>query len=425
MSADLGQRLAKLDNPFIESPVEKANAKMVAGHPEEALSIILPDANCPSEAIDNLAEVRQTHPGIIDKAIEEKLNKLGETDELYLFDVTLDRIDSLHSCGIIETDRQKQVQDQIMKIAADRVTSPGFARWGSGRTWDALPENIHRKAFANAVEDEVKRKSAQNQSPSGRLGMPLHRIAELNPRLIDGNEDALVSLAPFAKGDAGSLANGVFATRPDFAARIRQRINDVERDAEIRRQARILDFVVEVSGGDAVLTREMKNELAKRRTLQPVQLGQEPEIRIEIAIDRMRYDQTASGPQTVRYQDYQVNLLGAILLMPRNAVYEYDVLSESAHLEYAASVRLLTPEGELIDEDLVTGTVSSTSAQCQDARIRNVFGGVQPAGFIANDDMQRRCGGSSASVKSRSSLESEALSRMARDIEVQARPHLR
>ena len=39
------------------------------------------------------------------------------------------------------------------------------------------------------------------------------------------------------------------------------------------------------------------------------------------------------------------------------------------------------------------GKVGGTYARCENARIQNVFGGVTSAGFVANDDMQRRCNG--------------------------------
>jgi len=84
--------------------------------------------------------------------------------------------------------------------------------------------------------------------------------------------------------------------------------------------------------------------------------------------------------------------------MPSNASYLYDVVSGGAEIEYGYVVSAVADSKTIYDE-VIRGKVGGEYRSCQNARIQNVFGGVSSAGFVANDDMQRRCAGpSSASI---------------------------
>jgi hypothetical protein len=118
-----------------------------------------------------------------------------------------------------------------------------------------------------------------------------------------------------------------------------------------------------------------------------------PEV-VKLEIEKIRENEKIipESSQTITYAQHEVNLLSAALLMPRNASYIYTITSGGAEIEYGFGVTAIS-NGEKIHDDLVRGKVGGTYARCENARIQNVFGGVTSAGFVANDDMQRRCNG--------------------------------
>ncbi|MGB0466358.1 MAG: hypothetical protein ACPGF7_02350 [Pontibacterium sp.] len=59
-------------------------------------------------------------------------------------------------------------------------------------------------------------------------------------------------------------------------------------------------------------------------------------------------------------------------------------------IEYGFSIKV-KKENSVIYENLLRGKEVSRSNQCKNARIQNVFGGVNKAAFTANGDMESRC----------------------------------
>jgi len=101
--------------------------------------------------------------------------------------------------------------------------------------------------------------------------------------------------------------------------------------------------------------------------------------------------------QTVRYSQSEVNLLSAALLMPQNATYLYDVSTGGFSISYAFDVKL-TQADKTLEDKKIKGKREEKYSYCSEARIRNVFGGVSSAGFVANPDMQSRCSKNTRSV---------------------------
>lgn len=99
--------------------------------------------------------------------------------------------------------------------------------------------------------------------------------------------------------------------------------------------------------------------------------------------------------QTITYAQHEVNIFSAALFMPRNASYLYEITSGGSEIEYGYVVTA-TVAGKKIHDEVIRGKVGGAYKTCRNARIQNVFGGVNPAGFTANDDMQNRCSGPSS-----------------------------
>jgi hypothetical protein len=96
--------------------------------------------------------------------------------------------------------------------------------------------------------------------------------------------------------------------------------------------------------------------------------------------------------QTITYAQHEVNLVNAVLLMPKNASFLYEVVSGGIEIEYGYVISEVE-DGRTICEEVIRGKVEAEYRRCQNARIRNVFGGITSANFVANKDMQQRCSG--------------------------------
>lgn len=158
-----------------------------------------------------------------------------------------------------------------------------------------------------------------------------------------------------------------------------------KREAEVSLTAHL-----SLKNGDAFLKEDLLKALKSR--VKGVTWVEEsgPSV-ITIEIEKVRHDENARPPytETVTYSQGQVNFFAGALLMPRNASYLFDISKSESMIEYGYIIRIAGTE-----EILVRGQEKGTSVNCMNARIQNVFGGVSPAGFVANNDMQSRCSGS-------------------------------
>ena len=164
-----------------------------------------------------------------------------------------------------------------------------------------------------------------------------------------------------------------------------------ERDMSLR-------VALTVKAGDRLFRDDIENLV--RRSIKGMELvphDQSPQL--TVVIERLRYEERREPErsQTISYQQHEVNLLAAALLMPRNASYLYEHVSGISEIEYGYAVLASNASGVVADT-VVRGKVGGPYSRCQHERIQNVFGGANRATFIANDDMQRRCSTSSAEL---------------------------
>ena len=111
-----------------------------------------------------------------------------------------------------------------------------------------------------------------------------------------------------------------------------------------------------------------------------------------LVIERVRNNERTLPDQkeTISYTQDQIGVFDAALLMPRGATYMYDIQSGGAEIEYGYVVSMVSGNNKTY-ENIVRGKLKEKYGYCLNARIRNVFGGVSPARFIANSDMEYRC----------------------------------
>lgn len=151
-----------------------------------------------------------------------------------------------------------------------------------------------------------------------------------------------------------------------------------------------------VKNADRLFADDIKAEL--RNNIRGVEWVAESEQKtITLVIERARNDEKVlpERTETISYSTSQLNIIEAALFMPRGASYLYDLSTGGAEIEYGYVINALS-NGKTIHDEVVRGKVGGDYRRCQNARIQNVFGGVSPASFVANPDMQQRCSGSNS-----------------------------
>lgn len=244
------------------------------------------------------------------------------------------------------------------------------------------------------VERTIKNLQSGGSRQVQRLMEYVQRVGSQSP---EGQK--IESLLPSMNIRRDEL-NAVVTTFPAFAAARKEELT-----------ARVF---LQSKNGDRLLMDDLLQKF--RAEVRGVEWVSEPGPRITtLTIERVRHDERVlpERSQTIMYDQSDINLLAAVLLMPRGSSYLYEVISGGAEIEYGYVVTALL-DGKAIYDEVIRGKVGGEYRRCQNGRIHNVFGGVSSAWFIANDDMQRRCSGpSSASIEG---LRSETLSKLVESV---------
>ena len=178
--------------------------------------------------------------------------------------------------------------------------------------------------------------------------------------------------------------------------------NAIPRLATGLRQRLFVKAYFTLKGGDRLLADDVKRVL-QRSVRGAIWVESLEPGAVTVSVEKVRHDERTLPERrdTVTYSQYQVNLASAVLLMPRNASYLYDISSSGSAIEYGYVVAVEGGTGTTRHEEVVRGTTSGEEIRCSNARIQNVFGGVQAANFVANEDMAARCGGGNGKTMSR------------------------
>jgi len=146
-----------------------------------------------------------------------------------------------------------------------------------------------------------------------------------------------------------------------------------------------------LQNGDRLLADDVSKALRTR--IKGIQWVNAPGPKVvTVVVERLRNDERTlpEKTQTITYAQDEVNLVDATLFMPRNAAYLFDLSTGGAEIEYGFVVGASHGDKQIFEE-VVRGKVSGEYRKCQNSRIKNVFGGVTSAGFVANSDMAQRC----------------------------------
>lgn len=210
--------------------------------------------------------------------------------------------------------------------------------------------------------------------------------------------NAISSIASFLKGKNSD---------PEFISMFRKKIpfynfNKSELNSlkdiypsmvESRMNDMILQVYVRVFPRDRVLEEDLiamlKETSPHYKIARQTDKGKEG-ITVNLIKDRHDENVKPVDTQTVTVSKANINVLKATLLMPSYASYMYDLKVGGVELDYGYSLEVFKGE-ELLHDEFVRGHIVRIYQSCENARVVNVFGGVQPASFFANSDMEDKC----------------------------------
>lgn len=117
-----------------------------------------------------------------------------------------------------------------------------------------------------------------------------------------------------------------------------------------------------------------------------------------VSLEKLAFDVQAPTVErrTVSINQVDVNLLKAALLMPRNAIYQFETVTRASGISYAYMIT--TSKNGNKYEDVIRRDYRQSSVSCENMRVQNVFGGVQAAHWWPNQQVENMCTGNSTPI---------------------------
>ena len=321
------------------------------------------------------------NPNAQNCAISEFQKTIQNTNSINIINSEKKNIDELHSYKLLSTDKKIEADKLIEAVINEKMLN--------GSMKITFNDNLAQYKFLNTPV--IQNKIAENTinyykdpyvSKSGISELVVYISATPpNAEIRNFLEQSL----PTMNLKAAELKN--FETLyPDYI--------------EKKLKESTLQAVVNFKQMDALVADDINNVLKK--SIKGVEWADSTiNSGNVITIEKIRHSESIGQErtQTISYADYQVRRLEAVLMMPRNASYLFDLITNEISIDYGYSITY-ERNGVKISSELVRGNESHSNSRCQYQRIQNVFGGSQPAGFIANDDMQSKCSGYSKNIDS-------------------------
>ncbi|WP_156919174.1 hypothetical protein [Azovibrio restrictus] len=285
------------------------------------------------------------------------------------------------------------LEEKMLKLKASGAL-PVAATDSLQRDFDAL---IGRSILDGSIPLDLGSKISQRKEFQGSAyKQALFRNSLKNLRDQNDSDTTLPALLKYVESQGPRSAEWKMleAQLPDLNVK-RKDLDTVSllfpKFAEQRKASITVKAVLEVKA-DRLLYDDIKQLLAKKTNQGVIWTDSSDQQAITVSVERIRHDEKVKpeSTQTITYAQHEVNLLGAALLMPQNASYLYELVSGGAEIDYGYVVSAYR-KGIKIHDQVVRGRVGGDYARCQNPRIQNVFGGVSSAGFVANEDMERRC----------------------------------
>lgn len=142
--------------------------------------------------------------------------------------------------------------------------------------------------------------------------------------------------------------------------------------------------------GDALFGLDVKDALGGHDDLEIAIDPNQPATRVAVRQLALVIVERPPETETIRYAQTDVRFLAAAFLMPENATYQYEITKGGVEFEYAFEVTTESG-GAVAPPQILRDRGSVQWSKCGPGRVVNVFGGSQPATWVANSDMEARC----------------------------------
>lgn len=336
-------------------------------------------------------------PGFLDNvyaSVEEKVR--SDNKSSYLYQQSRQKIDTLRRSKLFTQDRIDSLEMALKEATVANVMK-GDALYDLSDIVgiEALQDpRVVDKLFADTV-------AKAEQNGTNQRNELLAFYEKLDP--ASPYRKRIADLVPKLRYTVADLRSGTVSRLfPEFAsARLAQLIVPVRLATDPSRRlveedvgtrlARGLDQVVIVKDGD-------------------------PQKGLTIVIKELELTErsTPESTQTTVVDYYNVNIMAAVLLLPRNASVLFDVRRGGAALEFAYEI-VVKVDDRIVETKLVRDRLGAEYHECSNMRFQNVFGGVGAFNLYPNPQVESFCrsGGSRVSP---SSLKEKALDQLTRAI---------
>lgn len=341
------------------------------GEYEKAFNYIENSILYNEEAKEYVKLFKKDYPKSLPYIVMYYRKQINESDSKYEVLSLPKRLKVMQQYGLIPIDQYKQLFDYLNKAAEERNqnNSIEFLLSDNYKKIPSLAEKsneiiIFKRSVDSLVDtnsDTLARMVIESVKVSGTNSEKYLYLKENLPKIRLSHE--------ILKGDFQSLY-------PEIAE---SRINKLVIKIKLISSPPNEDYLFEI-----------EEYLQKNNNVQLVDTENAETYVLEINKLRLRERDLPERTQTISYATYQVNFAAAVLLMPRNATYLYDHNTGGFEISYSFLIKLFKDGDELVNKK-IKGKKEEKYSYCTNTRIRNVFGGISPAQFIANEDMRYRC----------------------------------
>ncbi len=327
-------------------------------------------------------------------AVEEKARKDNRTP--YHLEQTRRSIGTLRQSKLYTEDRVARL-DAILKQGTIASVMSGEALFDLGDVAgiDLLQDpEIFDKLFAEAV-----RKAESQTSRSREQLLAFYEKADV----ASPYRKQVSDLVPKLQYSVADLRTGTVSRLfPDFA------------------RTRLAQMIVPMRLASDPSRRLAEEDVGARvaRSLDQVTILRDgdPEKGLTVILKELEVTERAipesTTTQVIDY--YNVNIMAAILLLPRNASVLFDIRKGGASLDYGWEI-VVKVDGRVVETQLVRDRVNAEYHECSNMRFQNVFGGVGAFNHYPNSQVESFCRSGGTRV-SPSTLRERMLDRIAQTI---------
>lgn len=381
-----------------EGRLRLAKANLDKGEHEQAMSLLDQDLRRTDGAGKAARDLLAATPGFSDAVLAALRGRVAAVDSLPGAKGVRRRIDDARATGAVDAAEIAALEAELQRRVA---------------------EGVRARTLAATLDDDIG-EFPSLKAPDAREAMFRQSIDALTkPGAVA--LDALVE-ATFAHAEAAGVGSpqhlALKAALPSMKLKRKMVETVVQRvfPDEAAKRLAMLTVPVHVTFDppDRLLQEDLFAELRKSPA---VRLVDRKDAELVVSVGKLQFEvnQRPERTSTVSYSYHQVDILKAVLLMPKNASYFYEVTEAGAEISYAFEIKAHR-KGTQIADKLLRAREQDSSSHCSNPRVQNVFGGVSPADFVANDHMQTTCRSFSRSVVSTDALRSRIYGKLAESI---------